>query len=86
MGFSQLLGLFELENGEEGLLRHLHGADLLHTLFAGFLFLKQFAFTRYVAAVAFGRHILAHGLDGFARDDFRTDGCLDGDVELVAGD
>ena len=35
----------ELEHGEECLLRHFDGTDLLHTLLAFLLLLKQFALT-----------------------------------------
>ena len=56
----------EFEDGEEGFLRHLDGTDLLHALFALLLFFKKFALTRDVTTVTFGRHILAHGLDGLA--------------------
>lgn len=51
-----------------------------------FLFLQQLALSGDVAAVAFGRHVLAHGLDRFAGNDLGADGCLDGDVELLARD
>ncbi len=42
--------------------------------------------SRDVAAVALGRHVLAHGLDRFAGDDLGADGGLYGDVELLARD
>ena len=51
-----------------------------------FLLFQQLALSGDVAAVAFGRHVLAHGLDRFAGDDLGADGCLDGDVELLARD
>ena len=78
--------LVELEHGEEGLLRHLHVADLLHALLTLLLLLEKLALTRYVATVALGRHVLAHLLHRLAGDNLATDGGLDGNVELLAGD
>ena len=49
-----------LQHGEECRLRHLHLPYLTHTFLAGLLLFEQFAFTRYVAAVALRRHILTH--------------------------
>jgi hypothetical protein len=37
--------VFDLQDGKEGLLGHLHGTDLLHSLFASLLLLKKLAFT-----------------------------------------
>src|SRR5215210_2658059 len=67
----------EFEDGQEGLLRDLDAADLLHPLLA---------LARDVAAVALGRHVLAEGLDGLAGDDVRADGRLDRHVVLLARD
>jgi len=49
------------------------------------LFFEEFAFAGDVAAVTFGDDVLAHGVDGFAGDDFGADGGLDGDLEHLAG-
>ena len=65
-------------------MRHLHIADFLHALLASLLLFKQFALTAYVAAVALCGHVLAHLLHRFACNDFRADGRLDSDVELLA--
>src|SRR5215210_7574741 len=76
----------EFEDGQEGLLRDLDAADLLHPLLALALALEQLALARDVAAVALGRHVLAEGLDGLAGDDLRADGGLDRHVVLLARD
>src|SRR5438552_10223773 len=81
------IGRSALEDRQERLLRHLDLADLLHALLALLLILEQLALARDVAAVALGGDILAHGLDGLARDDAAPDGGLDGDlVELPRDD
>ena len=78
--------LVELEDCEEGFLGYLYGANLLHALLALLLLLQELALTRDVTAVALGCHVLADGFDGLAGNDFRADGGLDGDVELLARD
>src|SRR3989304_5999278 len=76
-----------LEDRQERLLRQLDLADLLHAFLALLLFLEQLALSRDVAAVALGGNVLAHGLDGLARDAPAADGRLDGDlVELPRDD
>jgi len=55
--------LVNIENGEEGLLRHLHPADLLHALLALLLLLEELALAADVAAVTFCQHVLAHCRD-----------------------
>src|SRR5437773_8202430 len=81
------IGLSALQDRQERLLRHLDLADLLHALLALLLLLEQLALPRDVAAVALGGDVLAHGLDGLARDDPAPDGRLDGDlVELSRDD
>src|SRR4029453_16640673 len=71
----------EVEHGEEGLLRHLDAADLLHPLLALLLLLEQLALARDVSAVALGEKLLAARFDRPARDDSRADGRLDRDVD-----
>src|SRR6266508_554306 len=81
------IGRSALEDRQECLLRHLDLADLLHAFLALLLLLEQLALARDVAAVALGGDVLAHGLDGLARDDPAPDGRLDGDlVELPRDD
>ena len=65
---------------------YLHVAYLTHAFLAFLLFFEQLALARYVAAVAFGRHVLAHGLHCFAGYDLGADRGLYGDVELLARD
>src|SRR5829696_3780961 len=72
-----LLRVAELEHGEEGLLRDLDAADLLHPLLALLLLLQQLALARDVAPVALGDDVLAEGLHRLARDDARAYGRLD---------
>ncbi len=75
-----------LQHGEECRLRHLYLPYLTHTFLTGLLLFKEFAFTRYVAAVALRRHILTHGLHRLAGDDLGADGSLYGYVELLTRD
>src|SRR5689334_4507296 len=74
------------EDGHEGFLGDFYAADLLHALFALFLFFEELALTGDVAAVAFAGDVFAEGADGFAGDDAGADGGLEGDLEEVAVD
>src|SRR5215217_1012226 len=71
---------------EEGFLGYLYAADLLHAAFAFFLLFEELAFAGDVAAVAFGRYVLAVGADGLAGDDAFAHRGLYGDLELLTGD
>ena len=55
------LVLVHLESGYEGCLRNFDTAKLAHLLLAFLLLVQQLAFARYIAAIAFRRHVLAHG-------------------------
>ena len=77
-------GLIQFEDGQERRLRNLDVADLTHAFLTGFLFLQQLALTGDVAAVALRRHVLTHLTHRLTGDDLRTNGRLDGDVELVS--
>ena len=55
--------LADLQHGQEGFLRDLDRADLLHALLAFLLLLEQLALARDVAAVALGDDVLAQRLD-----------------------
>ena len=77
--------LVQLEDGEEGFLRHFDIADLFHALLATFLFLQQFALTAHITAITLGKHILTHLLHRLTRDNLGADGSLDGNIELLAG-
>ena len=57
---------------------------MAHPLLALLLFLEELALAGDVAAVALRRHVLADLAHCLAGDDFRADGCLDGNVELLA--
>src|SRR6476661_6907291 len=78
--------LADLENGQERFLRNLDAADRLHPLLSRLLLFEQLALARDVAAVAFGQHVLAQGLDALAGDDLRADRRLDRDVEHLTRD
>ena len=67
-------------------LRDVDLAELAHALLALFLLVEEFAFARDVAAVAFGRDVLAQRRNGLAGDDLAADGGLDRDLEEVVGD
>src|SRR5215467_3662827 len=81
----RFMGLSALEDGQEGLLRHFHLADLLHALLTLLLLLEELALARDVAAVALGGYVLAHGLDGFPGDDPAPHRGLDGHLVELAG-
>src|SRR4051812_10218036 len=66
--FSLSLPVADLQDREEGFLRNLHGAHLLHAFLAGLLLFQQLAFAGDVAAVALGEHVLPQCLDVLARD------------------
>ena len=78
--------LVEVEGGDEGLLRHLDPADLLHLLLAFLLALEQLALARDVTAVALREHVLALRLHRLAGDDAPADRGLDRHVEQLARD
>ena len=61
--------LIRFQHRQKRLLRDLDLAHLLHAFLAGGLLGPQLAFAGDVAAVALGRHVLAHRGDGFPRDD-----------------
>src|SRR5439155_1284363 len=78
--------LADFEHRQECLLGDIYATDSLHALLAFLLFFQQLTLARDVAAIAFGEHVLAHGRDGFAGDDFGSNGCLNGDFEHLPGD
>src|SRR5579863_8130180 len=73
-----------LEHRQERLLRDLHAAHALHPLLAFLLLLEELAFARDVAAVALRQNILAHRLDGLARDHLVSDCRLQRHFEHLA--
>src|SRR6202162_1961640 len=82
---SATIALFpDLEQGQESLLRNLDAPDLFHPLLAFLLLLEQLSFSRDIAAVTFGGHILAQRLDRFARDNLGADSGLNRDFEHLA--
>jgi len=77
--------LIQLEDGEEGFLRYLYVAYLLHAFLASFLLFEQLALAAHITTIALGGHVFAYLLDGFTGDDLGSDGGLHGDVELLSG-
>src|SRR6266567_9426954 len=75
--------LVNLQHRQEGLLRNLDRAHLLHPLLSFFLFLQQLALAGDVAAVALGGHVLPQRADRFACDDFGADRRLDHHLEQL---
>ena len=75
-----------LEHLDEGLLRDVHLADGLHALLALLLLFEELSFAGDVAAVAFGRDVLAKRADAVAGDDLPADGGLERDFEQMAVD
>src|SRR5437016_3177723 len=63
-----VVGGGHFQHREEGFLRDVDLADALHAALAFFLFFKEFAFARNVAAVALGENVFANRRDGFARN------------------
>src|SRR6266581_1273166 len=61
--------LFDLEQGQEGLLGDVHPPDLLHPLLPFLLLLEELALARDVPAVALRQDVLAHRRDVLAGDD-----------------
>src|SRR6267142_2068275 len=78
--------LVQVENGEEGLLRHLDAADVLHALLALLLLLEQLPLAGDVTSIALREHVLAARRDRLPRDDPRADRRLDRDVEHLPRD
>src|SRR5918992_3103314 len=76
----------DAQRREEGLLRDLDAANLLHPALASLLFLEQLALPRDVATVALGGHVLAVGAHGLAGDDPLPHRRLHRDLELLARD
>ena len=72
-----------LEHRQEGFLRNLDRADLLHTTLSLLLFLQQLAFAGDVAAVALRGDVLADGAQRLASDHLVADGGLDRDLEAI---
>src|SRR2546430_14515796 len=70
---NSLPALAYLQHRQKRLLGNIHTADALHALLTFFLFFQQLALAGDVAAVAFGEHVLAHGMDRFAGDDLGAD-------------
>ena len=66
-------------------MRHLHRSDLFHAFLACFLFLKELAFARNIAAVALGEHVFAQGFDCLTRNHIGANSRLDGHVVHLAG-
>src|SRR5437899_2883148 len=78
--------LVNLQDREEGFLRDLDRAHLLHAPFSFLLLREELALPGNVAAVAFGGHVLAQRANRFARDHLGTDRGLDHDLEQLARD
>jgi hypothetical protein len=53
------------QHGEEGALGEFHLTDHLHALFTLLLLVEEFSLSGNIAAVTFGRDVLAEGTDGF---------------------
>src|SRR4028119_1870822 len=76
----------DAQGGEEGLLRDLHAAYLLHAALALLLLLQELLFAADVAAVALRGDVLAVGADRLAGDDPAPHGRLDRHLEVLARD
>src|SRR5687767_4314852 len=72
------------EHGQERFLRDFHSTNSLHPPLALFLLFEKLAFTRDVAAVALGEHVLPDGGDVLSRDHLVADGGLQRNLEHLA--
>src|SRR5689334_10739046 len=70
-----------LEDLDEGIRRNRNLPDLLHLLFALFLFVEKFALPADVTAIAFRGDVLSHFANVVAGDDLAADRGLDRDLE-----
>ena len=59
----------EFKNSHKRLLRHFNRTELTHTLFTFFLLFEELFLSGDIAALALGKYVLAHSLDGFTGDD-----------------
>src|SRR4028119_62117 len=76
----------DAQGGEEGLLRDLHAAYLLHAALALLLLLQELLFAADVATVALRGDVLAVGADRLAGDDPAPHGRLYRHLEVLARD
>ena len=60
-------------------------ANLFHALLTLLLFFKQFALTADITSVALGSNVFANLLNGFASDNFGSDGSLNSYIKLLTG-
>ena len=82
----KLLSFIVLQDSRECLLRHLNRTELTHTLLALLLLFKELFLSCDIAAVAFGKDILAHRLYGFSGNNLAADGSLYGNLKELSGD
>jgi len=73
-----------LKRSNKRRLRDFGFAELAHPFLALFLLIQKLAFTRRVAAGAFGGHVFTQGGDGFAGVDISRLYCLLGEREARA--
>src|SRR5690554_6075213 len=73
----------QLQYGQEGLLRDVHGSNLSHALLSFFLLFQQLALPADVSPIAFSSNVLAHGRYGFPGHDLLSDSRLYGNHELL---
>ena len=78
--------LVEFEHCHKSILRNLDRTEIAHSLFTFLLLFKQLFLTRYIAAVALCKNVLAKCLYGFARYDLASDCRLNRDLEELARD
>ena len=63
----------QLQHAHKCFLRNFYRAQLPHSLFTLFLLLQQLFLTGNIAAVALGKHVFPHGLNGFSGNDLAAD-------------
>ena len=68
----------ELKHRHKRLVRYLDRTELAHLLFTLFLLFEKLLLTGDITAVALGKNVLAHCLDGLSRDYLAADCRLNG--------
>ena len=75
-----------LQHAQKRLLRERHFSHLLHPFLPLLLLLEEFLLAGDVSSVEVAGDVFVEGTQRLARDDLRSDGCLNGDLELGFGE
>ena len=78
--------LVHLEHCKECRLGHLHITNLAHTFLTLLLLLQQLTLTADITTITLGSHILTHLTHSLSGNNLCTNGRLNGNIKLLAGD